>query len=139
MDSVAHLAMSFREDEQLSDPEIEQPADRFFITPRDADILKPYLEEFQSADTQARKKILGRVMGELYALRPSDSVFDKKDAMRVRDPISSRSESTDNICRRLGHGSTTTMPVHIAHSSNLSAGGLLAMSSIRRTRMRLAN
>ena len=91
MDSILHSATFFGENEQLSDPGIQQPADRFFITPRDADILKPYLEEFQSADTQAQKKILGRVMGELYALRPSDSVFDKKDAMRVRDPISSRS------------------------------------------------
>ena len=88
MDSVLHSATLSREDEQLSNPEIQWPADRFFITLRDVDILKPYLEEFQSADTQTWKKILGMLMGELYALRPLDSMFDEKDAMQVRNPIS---------------------------------------------------
>ncbi len=55
----------------------------FAITPQDASILKEYIEDFQRADTETRKKILEKVMGELYGLRPPNSAFDKKEAKTV--------------------------------------------------------
>ena len=87
MESVPYSAMSSRDDEQLSDPGMQ--TDRFFITPKDANILKVHVEDFRAADTQTRKKMLGRLMGELFALRPKNAIFDKKDAMTVRIPIQS--------------------------------------------------
>ena len=87
MESVPYSAMSSGEDERLSDPGIQ--ADYFFITQKDTNILKVYVEEFRAADTQSRKKLLGRLMGELFALRPENAVFDKKGAITVRIPIQS--------------------------------------------------
>jgi hypothetical protein len=55
----------------------------FAITPQDANILKGYIEDFQKADTETRKTILEKVMGELYTLRPLNSAFDKKEAKQV--------------------------------------------------------
>ncbi|KAI9434984.1 hypothetical protein H4582DRAFT_2059865 [Lactarius indigo] len=46
----------------------------------DAHILKGYVEEFQKADTEIRKTILEKAMGELYTLRPPNSTFNKKVA-----------------------------------------------------------
>lgn len=83
MESVPHSGISFGE-EPSSDPGIPAPAEGFSITLKDASILKLYVQEFQNADTDSRKKILGKVTGELYALRPPNSVFDKKEAMLVR-------------------------------------------------------
>lgn len=39
--------------------------------------------EFEQADTQMRNNILEKAMGELYRLRPSNSVFDKKQAKQA--------------------------------------------------------
>ena len=80
MESVPYSAMSSRE-ELLSDPGSQ--ANHFFITPKDANILKVHIEDFRTADRQSRKKLLGRLMGELFALRPTNAVFDKKEAMSV--------------------------------------------------------
>ena len=60
-----------------------QAADRFKLTPDDTSILKGHLEDFQKGDTDTRKKILEMVMGEMYALRPVNSPFDKKVAKEV--------------------------------------------------------
>lgn len=90
MESVLLAALYSWEDEQQSDPENQAPEDGFIITPRDASVLKVYLEEFQDADRPTRKKILGNALGELYALRPPNAVFDKREAMKVRVPMSSR-------------------------------------------------
>ena len=87
MELVPYLAMSSGEDERLSNPGIQ--ADYFFITQKDVNILKVHLEEFRAADTQSQKKLLGRLMGELFALRPKNAVFDKKGAMTVGIPIQS--------------------------------------------------
>ncbi|KAN0139064.1 hypothetical protein V8E53_003066 [Lactarius tabidus] len=74
--------MSSGEEERLSDPEILPLTEGFSITPSDASILKAYVKEFQNADTDTRKKILGMAIGELYALWPPESTFDKKEAMQ---------------------------------------------------------
>ena len=79
--------MSSGEDERLSNPGIQ--ADYFFITQKDVNILKVHLEEFRAADTQSQKKLLGRLMGELFTLRPKNAIFDKKGAMTVGIPIQS--------------------------------------------------
>ncbi|KAH9008808.1 hypothetical protein EDB84DRAFT_1446695 [Lactarius hengduanensis] len=63
-------------------PSVHTLGDRFSITPQDASVLKGYVEEFQKADTDSRKTILERAMGELYAMRPPNSTFDKKEAKR---------------------------------------------------------
>ncbi|KAI9430761.1 hypothetical protein H4582DRAFT_2063414 [Lactarius indigo] len=39
-----------------------------------------YMDDFEQADTQMRKNILEKAMGELYRRQPANSVFDKKDA-----------------------------------------------------------
>lgn len=83
MESVPYSAMSSGEEERPSHPEITTPAEGFSITPRDAGVLKVYVEEFQNADTETWNKILGKAIGELYAFRPTNSAFDKKEAMRV--------------------------------------------------------
>lgn len=62
-------------------------AKEFSITPKDACVLKGHVEEFQSADTETQNRILETAMGELYALRPPGSTFDKKVAKRVSCPI----------------------------------------------------
>ncbi|KAH9020694.1 hypothetical protein EDB85DRAFT_1896072 [Lactarius pseudohatsudake] len=54
----------------------------FSITPRDADILREYLEEFQCADTPLRTRIIEKAMAQLYRLRPSGTPFDKKVATK---------------------------------------------------------
>ena len=91
MDSVRRSSLPSGEDEQPSSlatpapgdgPDTQVPGDSFIITPEDANILKGYLDEFRDADRKTRKMILGRAMGELYAL-PRNAVFDKKEAKRV--------------------------------------------------------
>jgi hypothetical protein len=80
----AHISdLSFGESEHPSGPEPLLAAEGFSLTPQDASILKEHLEDFQKADTELRKKILEKVMGELYALRPQPSTFDKKEAKKV--------------------------------------------------------
>jgi hypothetical protein len=77
-----------------SSGESERPsptaAEGFTITPQDASILKGYLEDFQKADTETRKKILEKAVGEIYALHPLDSAFDKKVAKKVLAPKSNK-------------------------------------------------
>ncbi|KAF8258231.1 hypothetical protein EI94DRAFT_1708179 [Lactarius quietus] len=51
----------------------------FSITSRDASVLRVHIEKFQHGDTDARNKILEEVAGEVYALRPPNTVFDKKE------------------------------------------------------------
>ncbi|KAH9014735.1 hypothetical protein EDB84DRAFT_1568013 [Lactarius hengduanensis] len=67
---------------ERSFPSVHTLGDRFSITPQDASVLKGYVEEFQKADTDSRKTILERAMGELYAMRPPNSTFDKKEAKK---------------------------------------------------------
>jgi len=139
MESVLSSDISFGEEERPSDPEIPAPAEGFFVTPKDASILMPYLQEFQNADTDTRKKILGKVIGELYALRPPKAVFDKKDAMLVRIPVIPIRHTLRITYRKSGHGSITVMIALIASSLSLSGDGLLGMCSTRRTKMRSGN
>jgi hypothetical protein len=62
-------------------PELRHPhAEAFTITPKDAEILKGYMDEFQRGDKQMRGTILEKAMGDLYRHCPSNSQFDKKDA-----------------------------------------------------------
>jgi hypothetical protein len=79
MQSAYSSDPSSGESERPSPP----PTEGFSITPQDAGILKGYLEDFQKADTETRKKILEKAVGEIYALHPPDSAFDKKVAKQV--------------------------------------------------------
>ncbi|KAH8988704.1 hypothetical protein EDB83DRAFT_2535347 [Lactarius deliciosus] len=77
-----HLSGSSEGESEVSPPSIHALGDRFSISPQDARILKGYVEEFQKADTDTRKTILEKAMGELYALRPPNSAFNKKVAKK---------------------------------------------------------
>ncbi|KAI9432718.1 hypothetical protein H4582DRAFT_2083108 [Lactarius indigo] len=80
-----HLSGSSAGESEVSRPSIHALGDRFSITSQDARILKGYVEEFQNADTEIRKTILEKAMGELYTLRPPNSTFNKKMAkMKIR-------------------------------------------------------
>ena len=80
MQSISFPNTSDGESERPVDSDGTPAGDSFSITPKDASILKGYLEEFQSAKTDARNRILEMAMGELYALRPPDTIFDKAKA-----------------------------------------------------------
>ncbi|KAH9009281.1 hypothetical protein EDB84DRAFT_1571316 [Lactarius hengduanensis] len=68
---------------EISPGQGEQSVDPgFSITPRDADILREYLEEFQCADTPLRTRIIEKAMAQLYRLHPSGTPFDKKVATK---------------------------------------------------------
>jgi hypothetical protein len=71
------------ESENHSGPIMHPPTTGFKITPQDTNILDGYIDEFEKADTQTRNNILEKVMGELYRLRPDNSVFDKKEAKQA--------------------------------------------------------
>ncbi|KAI9428293.1 hypothetical protein H4582DRAFT_2178227 [Lactarius indigo] len=75
-----HLSGSSAGESEVSCPSIHALGDRFSITSQDAHILKGYVEEFQNADTEIRKTILEKAMGELYTLQPPNSTFNKKMA-----------------------------------------------------------
>ncbi|KAH8980260.1 hypothetical protein EDB86DRAFT_3088058 [Lactarius hatsudake] len=77
-----HLSGSSDGESEVSPPSIHALGDRFSISPQDARILKGYVEEFQKADTDTRKTILEKAMGELYALWPPNSAFNKKVAKK---------------------------------------------------------
>jgi hypothetical protein len=64
-------------------PIMHPPTTSFKITPQDANILEGYMDDFEQADTQTRSNILEKAMGEMYRLRPENSVFDKKEAKQV--------------------------------------------------------
>jgi hypothetical protein len=123
-----------------SSGESERPspttAEGFYITPKDASILKGYLGEFQRADTETRKKILEKAMGEIYALHPPNSAFDKKLAKKVFVPTFHEWYINDILVyhRKSGHGFITIMIVLTANSSNLLGSGQAGMRSTMRTR-----
>ncbi|KAH9012165.1 hypothetical protein EDB85DRAFT_2159239 [Lactarius pseudohatsudake] len=75
-----HLSESSDGESEISRPSIHALGNTFSISPQDARILKGYVEEFQKADTDTRKTILEKAMGELYTLRPPNSTFNKKVA-----------------------------------------------------------
>ncbi|KAH9031440.1 hypothetical protein EDB83DRAFT_2319252 [Lactarius deliciosus] len=85
-----HLSGSSDGESEVSPPSIHALGDRFSISPQDARILKGYVEEFQKADTDTRKTILEKAMGELYALRPPNSAFNKKVAKKFTRKWSAR-------------------------------------------------
>ncbi len=58
-------------------------ADPLILTPQDINILREYVEEFEQADTQLRKKILERAMGDIYRIQPGNSAFNKEEARTV--------------------------------------------------------
>ena len=104
MESVQHSALPSGEDKQPSSlatpapgdcPDTQVPGGSFIITPEDANILKGYLDEFRDADRKTRKMILGRAVGELYAL-PRNGVFNKREAMRVCSRCNLGMHYTDN-------------------------------------------
>jgi hypothetical protein len=64
-------------------PIMHPPTTGFKITPQDANILEGYMDDFEQADTQTRSNILEKAMGEMYRLRPENSIFDKKEAKQV--------------------------------------------------------
>ena len=83
MESEPLSETSSGELEMPPSPTILPAGKGFAITTQDANILKGYIEDFQKADTETRKTILEKVMGELYTLRPLNSAFDKKEAKQV--------------------------------------------------------
>ena len=64
-------------------PPRDLPSDDFKLTPQDITILKEYLAEIKDADTQSKKRIIEKVMGEMYVLHPKNSAFEKKEAKEV--------------------------------------------------------
>ncbi len=71
------------EPEIPSGPATHHAADPLILTPQDINILREYVEEFEQADTQLRKKILERAMGDIYRIRPGNSAFNKEEARTV--------------------------------------------------------
>jgi hypothetical protein len=70
-------------EERPSHPKILTHLEGFSITLMDASALKGYLEEFKNADTESWTKIIAIATGKIYALRPPNATFDKKEAMKV--------------------------------------------------------
>ena len=61
-------------------PAMHRTGSDFKITKEDKSVLMRYTDEFEQADTQMRKNVLEKAMGELYRLRPGTTVFNKKEA-----------------------------------------------------------
>ena len=55
----------------------------FTITPKDAEILNGYIDEFHHANTQVRNTILEKAMGNIYHKHHENCQFDKKEAKKV--------------------------------------------------------
>lgn len=83
MQSVPFSGSSSGESERPPSPAAPVAAEGFTITPKTATILKEHMVDFQKADTETRNRILETVMGEIYALLPPNSAFDKKEAKLV--------------------------------------------------------
>lgn len=83
MQSAHHSDAASGESEVPSHPATHPPTNGFKITLEDANIFRGYMNEFEAADTQMRRRILEKVIGEVYRLRPSNSTFDKKKAKKV--------------------------------------------------------
>ena len=115
-------------------------ADPLILTPQVINILKEYVEEFEQADTQLRKKILERAMGDIYRLRPGNSAFNKEEARMVffRTMHVCIGLLIGIDCRKSESGSTTTILHLIARLSNSLGSGLQGMlfTMIRRGRSR---
>ena len=62
-------------------------ANAFIVTPEDADVLNGYLEEFRNSNTQEKRRLMEKAMGDLYRLRHDDFTFDKRDAKEVSTVI----------------------------------------------------
>jgi hypothetical protein len=83
--------------ERSPSPVADHVTDKFTITPHDSIILKGYLQDFQKGDTESRKKILERAIGELYALRPPNPAFNKKEARNVFIVLYTTISITDHL------------------------------------------
>jgi hypothetical protein len=83
MQSPSHSNTPSGEEEQLSDPEVPTGLEGFTITSTEASVLREYVKQFQDADTESWIKVIRIAVGTLYALRPQNSMFDKKEAMHV--------------------------------------------------------
>jgi len=55
----------------------------FIIGPKDKEILKIYLKEFQDGNRETRSDVIGKALGEIYRKRPGNPTFDKKEATEV--------------------------------------------------------
>jgi hypothetical protein len=112
------------ESERLSSPSTHPAPDQFSITKEDVAILKVHIGNFQKAKTETRNKILETVMGELYALRPPSSAFNKRVAKKVFVP-NIWNGITDKLLhyRRSERGFTTTMNAPIGNLSNSPGTG----------------
>lgn len=93
------------------EPRVHLPSSGFTLNAKDADILKRYLDEWKDANTQARRTIYEKSMGDIYKLRPGNSAFNKKDAKEVFVLITCL-----HVCvsiklslRKYGSGSTITL------------------------------
>jgi hypothetical protein len=83
MDSGNGSDNSHSEPELPSGPAMHAQTDIFKVTPEDAKILNEYIVQFKEANTGARHILMERILGELYALRPADTLFDKSDIKQV--------------------------------------------------------
>jgi hypothetical protein len=83
MESTHHSNPSDGESERSPPSDAPLESEGFSLTPMDASVLTVYIEQFKSGDTETRNKTLEKAMGELYALRPPNSAFNKKEAKRV--------------------------------------------------------
>jgi hypothetical protein len=138
MQSANNSDSSSGEPEIPTGPTQNIPADGFKLTPEDGNILNKFMDEFEWADTQMRNNILEKAMGELYRLRPGNSVFDKKEAKQVCILGMHRCIGlTHMYSRKYESGSTIIIPLLTRRSLVLFGGGLQGMSSIMTRRRAL--
>lgn len=92
-------------------PREHLPASGFTLNAKDADVLKRYLDEWKSANMQARRTIYEKSMGEIYKLRPGNSAFSKRDAKEVFVLLTRLRVcvSIEPSLRKYGSGSTITL------------------------------
>jgi hypothetical protein len=65
-------------------PHNDQSIDNgFIIGPKDKEVLKTYLKEFQDGNRETRADVVGKALGEIYRRRPGNPTFDKKEATEV--------------------------------------------------------
>jgi hypothetical protein len=83
MESTHHSNPSDGESEWSPPSDAPLESEGFSLMPMDASVLTVYIEQFESGDTETWNKILEKAMGELNALQPPNSVFNKKEAKRV--------------------------------------------------------
>jgi hypothetical protein len=83
MQSAQLSDSSSGESERVSTAGTPAATEGFSFSSDDIPIMRGYIQTFQNADTETRKKILETVMGEIYALRPPDFSFSKRKAKKV--------------------------------------------------------